>query len=269
MKLKLMLLLLFFPLILLTACDGAPTYAQFCKKHSEICEEFTNDSWCKKEKIAVGFANYNLLSTKSDHEKFKLLIAYEAYAKCVDFSTKIEHIKLKHKRTMRFENLVKVQKRIKTLSKETRSSLNPELLYFHWSRYLNKTALAKFLQLEGSAALETPSSQINLATYYTKVDRDKTLGILFHALELYQENDVINKEVFKSISSIFAEKKNVKQAYIWLKILHLYDPKDKDISSKTLTQYVEGYRLKGPFLNEVAEDTLQKITQGEFVTPKF
>ena len=36
--------------------------------------------------------------------------------------------------------------------------------------------------MEGSAALETPESQFNLATYYIKRDPDKTLDLLFHAL---------------------------------------------------------------------------------------
>jgi len=208
MKLKLIITLIFCPLLLLAACDSAPNYKQLCEEHAEFCEEFTKDSWCKREKVSVSFAHLDLLNSKADYEKFKLLIAYEDYAKCVDLSTNLEHIKSKNKRTMRFDNLVKAKKLIKQLSKETINSPHPDLLYYHWSRYLNKQSLAKFLRLEGTAALETPSSQINLATYYAKVDRDKTLGLLFHALELYKEDDVINPIVFKSMSSILADKKN-------------------------------------------------------------
>lgn len=258
------------PLLLtLSACEDGHTLKKICGDSSEMCEEFTADSWCKKERKATIFANYEHLLNPKDKEKFNQLIAYEKYASCMEHAAKIEHIKLKHKQTARVENYVKAKEKIKAISIKTKNSEHPELLYYHWSRYMDNKALAKFLKMEGSAALETPESQFNLATYYAKRDPKKTLSLLFHALELNKPNSEVNPEIFKSITTIFTDKKEYKQAYIWLNILHIYSPEDKDISKDTLAQYSEAYGLNAKFLNDVALSTIEKIEQGQFQSPKF
>lgn len=255
--------------LFLFSCDSKPTFAELCDQYSEICHEFEEDSWCKRERIAVGYSNIMHLQNQDDNHKYHVLIAYEDYAKCMDFASQIEHIKLKHKRTMRINNAIKAKEKIIRLSKETENSRHPNLLYFHWTRYLNEQALHKFLLLEGTSALETPESQLNLATYYSKRKPGKTLSLLYHALELYKADEVINKEIFKSLTSIFTEKKEAKQAYIWLKVLQLYDPEDENIGKNSLENFVTGYQLDGEFLDKVAASTLSKIQTGKFKAPNF
>lgn len=263
------LLLLFCCTYLLSGCDSKPTLAQICKNNPEICNEFNEDSWCKKERISVGISNYAHITEPNDLNKFNQLIAYEDYAKCVSHSAKIEHIKLKGKKTKRIDNMMKAKGRVEEISKQTEDSEHPRLLYFHWTRYLNEEALNKFLALEGTKALETPESQYELATYYTKIDLDKTLQLLFHALELYKIDEEINDDIFKSLSSIFAQKEEAKQAYIWIKVLSLYDPEDPDLGENSLNNYVNTYQLDQIFLDQVAEATLEKVLNGTFVAPKF
>ena len=260
-------LCLFF--LLLAGCDTGPNLAKMCEQHQEICNEFNEDSWCKRERIAVGFKNVALKENASDLNKYHLLVAYENYAACMNHASKIEHIKLKEKRTLRIDNYMKAKGKIEALSKETVTSEHPELLYYHWTRHLNKEALAKFLKMEGSGVLETPSSQFNLATYYAKRDPNKTLSLLFHALELYRPNEEVNTEIFKSISTIFEDKKEYKQAYIWLKVLQLHTPDDETINDKTLKKYIKVFALDAPFLNKVAESTLDKIESGTFKSPRY
>ncbi len=256
--------------LFLLGCDSRPDLASICKESPELCTEFLEDSWCKKERVETIYENYFLNTAQSNQDKLKynLLIAYEEYAACMDHASKIEHIKLKYKQRNRIDNFVKAKERIKEISVDTRSSNHPELLYYHWTRYLNESALEKFLAMEGSAALDTPESQFNLATYYIKRDPEHTLDLLFRALELVKEGDVINKEIFKSLTTIFTDKKEYKQAYIWLKILNLYDPEDKDISEQGLKDYTQFYKLDAPFLDKVAEATLNKIFDGQFTAPK-
>jgi len=254
---------------LVSGCDNSKSYAQLCEENTEICYEFHEDSWCKRERLRVGIANLALVTRPEDLQKFELLIAYEAYESCVSHAAKIEHIKLKEKKTRRIDNMMKAREKIQRLSDETVSSEHPRLLYFHWTRYLNKESLAKFLALEGTPELETPDSQHELATYYVKRDLNKTLQLLFHALELYQAGDELNVEIFKSLSSIFAETNKEKQAYIWLKILQLYAPEDTDINEATLTNYVKKYSLDGKFLDKVALSTLNKIKEAQFIAPQF
>lgn len=265
---KLLKIALILPLCTLFACDNGKNFAVLCEQNPEICEEFQEDTWCKRERIAVGFANLNYKKSTNDSHKFHQLIAYEGYEKCMAHASQIEHIKLKNKKTMRINNMLKAREKIKEISEQTRSSEHPDLLYFHWSRYLNEQSLYKFLALEGNELLETSERQVNLATYYAKRDPNKTLGLLYHALELYPVNAELNTEIFKSIASIFADKKEYKQAYIWSKVLQLYDPEDINVNTKSLQGYISTHKLNQTFLDKVAETILDKITTGTFVSPK-
>lgn len=262
------LFVVLFFLIILSGCDSGPSFAQLCEENPEICGEFHDDSWCKRERIAVGSANIQHKIKADDLQKFNQLIAYENYNKCVTHASKIEHIKLKEKKTRRIENMMKARLRIEEIAEQTRTSEHPRLLYFHWTRYLNEQALEKFLALEGTNELETPESQYELATYFIKRDQDKTLQLLFHSLELHNTETQINVEVFKSLSSIFADKNQPKQSYIWLKVLQLYMPSDPSISENTLNGYVILNRLDVDFLDKIAAATLSKIVNGGFIAPK-
>lgn len=42
---------------LITACNKAPSFADLCDQHPKICSEFKENSWRKRERIVVGFAN--------------------------------------------------------------------------------------------------------------------------------------------------------------------------------------------------------------------
>lgn len=252
---------------LLPACNKAPTFAELCDEHPKICNEFKEDTWCKSERKSVGFSNLAHQKIPDELQKHNQLISYENYAKCMEIASKIEHIKLKNKKDTRINNMIKATKRIKEISDNTVNSKHPGLLYFHWSRYLNKNALQTFLALEDTKQLETPTLQLNLATYYAKTDQSKTLNLLYHALELTNINEPINTDIFKSISTILTDKKKPKQVYIWLKILTSYSPKDKTVTTLSLKEYAQTFNLNDEFLDKIASKTLDAILQGEFKKP--
>jgi hypothetical protein len=254
--------------LLLPACDNKPSFSQLCDSNTEICNEFEQDSWCKRERIKVGFANLEQKLASSDINKYNQLIGYENYAKCMDHASKIEHIKLKSKQMMRVNNSIKAKKRITEISKETEKSDHPHLLYYHWSRYINEESLANFMAQEDSEALENSHSQYNLATYYTKINPNKTLKLLYRSLELYQEDETIYPEVFQSISTVFLEKRQAKQVYIWLRILRLHSPENEQVTEKSLNDYIVGYKLDKKLLDKVAAKTLDQIEDGTFKSPK-
>lgn len=253
----------------LFACDTGPNFARLCDEHPKICNEFQEDSWCKKERINVGMSNYAYIDDASEINQYHQLISYEKYAKCMDFASQIQHIKLKHKQSIRIENGMLARKRIDEISQQTKNAEHPYLLFYHWSRYIDKDALASFLKLEGSAELETPRGQFYLATHYIKRDLDKTLGLLFHALELYEQGDEIEVEIFKSISSIFAKKENAKLTYVWLKIAQLNSPEDESVKVEVLQSYIDGYGLNAVLLDQVAQATINKINLGKFTKPSY
>ncbi|PHR85668.1 MAG: hypothetical protein COA59_01620 [Colwellia sp.] len=262
-------LTLFFLLLLLSSCDSSQSLTELCKENSQICQEFGQDNWCKSERINVALARIELKAINKDSLKYNLLIAYENYVGCMGLASQIQHIKLKEKTTIRKNNLIKAKTKLVALSDQTLNSTHPHLLYYHWSRKLNKNALTQFLMLEGSAALENSISQFQLATYYVKKDKNKTLHLLFRSLELHQPNEKIIPEVFETLVTIFSNKGKPKQAYIWLKIYHLVTTKQNEQVKQQLVQYQSAYSLDGEFLDKVAHNTLAKIKAGKFKTPKY
>lgn len=263
-------LLILLPFVsVLWGCNPVPTVNELCELYQETCQAFTPDSWCKAERKSILLNTHAVANSEEGKNKYNLLLSYEKYKACMNKAAKIEHIKLKEKKAFRLQNEVHAQEQIEKLSNATKGDDNPYLLYYHWSRYLDNKALTKFLQYEKNGQLETPELQFFLATHYVKIDTHKTIGLLFHALELYQPGDDINIEIFKSLVSIFTDKKEYKKAYIWLKILELYSIENTNITPETLVQYAQGYNLNTERLNKIADITLEKITDGEFVSPKY
>lgn len=255
--------------IMLTGCDNGVSIAKMCEADPQICIDIHDDNWCRKERKALLHHNYLVKQDNADHEKYKELLAYEDYIGCMSLASQIEHIKLKEKKTRRINSLLNAERRFEKLAKETRASDNPHLLFFHWSRYLDKEALAEFTSKEGSGELETAELQQFLATYYIKRDPEKTLGILFHSLELTPVDSPLNDEVFESIANIFNDKKEYKQTYIWLKVLQLYNPEDTHLNQTLINDYVKKHGLDTDFLNTVAAVTLKNIQEGKFKAPQY
>lgn len=266
---KMKLLIIIFSLLLLSSCDNSKSLTALCKENTQICQEFGQDNWCKKERNSVSLARIDLKATNKDEHKYKVLVAYEDYVQCMGLASQIQHIKLKEKTTMRKNNLFKAEEKLASLSDQTVNSSHPHLLYYHWSRHLNKDSLGQFLKLEGSAALENSLSQFQLATYYAKKNKNKTLRLLFRALELHQPNEELIPEVFQTLATIFTNQDKPKQAYIWLKTYHLVTTKHNKQIEKQLKQYQNAYALDGDFLDKVASNTLTKINSGEFKTPTY
>ena len=260
---------LFLILFVLLGCDSSKNLADLCKENPQICQEFGEDSWCKSERNHVSLSRISLKTRKQEAQMYPLLIAYEEYIKCMSLASQIQHIKLKEKTTLRKNNLYKAQAMLSELTTEVADSKHPHLLFYRWSRQSDRDALQQFLQLEGSADLEDTISQHNLATYYVKKDINKTLKLLFHALELQQPKEKLMPEILQTLATIFANKDKPKQAYIWLKAYQLTLKKKEQRVDTSLQQLIKGYGLDEEFLNKVAANSLENIRQGKFKAPKF
>ncbi|MBU2892553.1 DUF2989 domain-containing protein [Colwellia sp. D2M02] len=266
---KLRFFIIFLPLTI-AGCDNSPNLAQLCQENTEICNDFGKDNWCKVERNNVSLSRIALKNKPSaDIEKFTLLLAYESYIKCMALASQIQHIKLKEKTTMRKNHLLKAKAHLVALTDETASSEHPHLLYYHWSRTANRTALEKFLALEGSPILENAIDQYHLATYYVKREPKKTLRLLYRSLELHQPQTELEVETLQTLATIFTNKKEYKQAYIWLKAYELAQETPDKWVVETLQQYQQAYQLDHEFLDEVAMNTLDNILAGSFTTPRY
>jgi len=255
--------------LLLSGCDDRVSLADICEQSTEICTEFKQDSWCKRERVSIARLRMNIKNNNLEEDKFKALVAYEGYIKCMSLAAQIQHIKLKEKGTFRKQNVIAAKESLNSLINQTRNSNHPHLLYYHWSREIDANALGRLLKLEGTSQLENSTAQYHLATYYIKRNTTKTLQLLYRALELHELGTVLESEVLQTLSSIHIKKKQYKKAYIWLKIYQLYLDEPDKLTEESLTNYAITHNLDIGFLDKVASSTLDKILGGEFASPKI
>lgn len=253
----------------LGSCDDRVNLSELCSDNKEICGEFGKDSWCKVERVNVALNRIKVKSNGLDADKYNLLIAYEGYIKCMSLASQIQHIKLKEKTTLRKNNLFKAKAKLSLLSEENSHSKHPHLLYYYWSRESNNLALDELLKLEGTSSLENSTAQYHLATYYIKRDANKTLGLLYHALELHQPGTDISPEILQTLATIFTKKRQYKQAYIWLRTYQLLQDKPDKMIEGSLNTFQLANKLDADFLDKVASATLAKIEAGKFTSPTY
>lgn len=251
--------------LMLCGCDSMPTIKEICENSPNMCNDLNTDSWCRVERSEIIENRYLSTRKQTDEQKYKLLMAFEDYSTCIEKASKIEHIKLKEKKTTRVKGYLTSVREIRRLSYETRGSNMPELLYYHWSRHGNKNSLRKFLAFEDTEKLETPKMQYALATYYVKIDTDKTINILYHALELYRPGEDIDVEIMKTLSSLFMDEEKHKQAYVWAKVAEDFGAEDIDLTPLQTRMINDG--LDVAKLDNLAANTLTKIQEGQFVAP--
>ena len=254
--------------LLLSGCDDRASLADICEQSAEICNEFKPDSWCKSDRVAVARSRIDIINNNLDADKFKALVAYEGYIKCMSLAAQIQHIKLKEKGTFRKQNVMKAKESLVSLVDQTRGSNHPHLLYYHWSREIDVNALDRLLKLEGTSQLDNSTAQYHLATYYIKRDTTKTLQLLYRALELHEPGTKLEPEVLQTLSTIFIKRKLYKKAYIWLRVYQLQQDKADKLTVEGLANYAITHKLDIDFLNQVSSHTLDKILEGEFVSPK-
>ncbi|PKI16164.1 DUF2989 domain-containing protein [Colwellia sp. 12G3] len=255
--------------LLLNGCDNNVNLKQLCNENAEICNEFGKDSWCKGQRIDVALNRIKVKNNNLDEDKYKLLISYEDYIQCMSLASQIQHKKSKEKTTLRNDNLFKAKTQLAQLSEQSADSKHPHLLYYHWSRGSSALALEAFLQLEGDQILENSTAQYHLATYYIKRDSNKTLGLLYHALELHQPGTELSPEILQTLATIFTKKRQYKQAYIWLRTYQLLQDEPDEMIETSLNSYQRAKGLDADFLDKVASTTLTKIEAGEFTSPSY
>jgi hypothetical protein len=255
--------------LLLNGCDNNVNLKQLCDDNADICNDFGQDRWCKSQRNDITLNRIKIKNFDLDTDKYNLFIAYEGYIKCMSLASQIQHKKSKEKTTFRKDNLLKAKDKLAKLSKRSANSKHPHLLYYYWSRESNHLALEEFLKLEGDPILENSTAQYHLATYYIKRDSNKTLGLLYHALELHQPGTELSPEILQTLVTIFTKKRQHKQAYIWLRTYQLLQNEPDEMIETSLKHYQQQNALDTDFLDEVASSTLAKIEAGQFVSPSY
>ncbi len=255
--------------LLLSGCTDIfeKSIADICEDHPQMCKNLNKDGWCRAEKSRIIKSRYHHFLAPDEEYKYQLLLGFEDYKACISKASQIEHIKLKEKKTGRVKALLAAEKELKLLARDTRDSDNPNLVYFHWSRFGSESHLDKFLSYRDKGLLETPELQVALASYYVKFDQEKTIDALFHALELYQEGDEINPEIFKSLTNIFIKLEDFSTAYKWGYVAKEFDGKDLDLPEVETLVIRNGGNVEA--LEKAAEYYVDKLKEGDFNAPRY
>jgi hypothetical protein len=141
------------------------------------------------------------------------------------------------------------------------------LLYYHWSRNNDQSALTKLLALENDPSVtEDAEIQFFLASYYIKFDEDKTIDLLYKTLELNKAEQTPNPEIYTSLISLFYKQEKYKHAYTFAKIAQLSGITNVEIFPIEQQLTATGKSLSG--LDTLAQQTYDSIQAGQFVSPR-
>ncbi|MEM5552671.1 DUF2989 domain-containing protein [Pseudoalteromonas neustonica] len=254
-------------LLALTGCEEPLTLAQVCKDTPGLCNDLNKDSHCKEQRADVIMARYYEYKEPTDENKYALLKGFEKYDQCVSLAAKIEHIKLKEKTTSRVEGHLTSIKEITRIFQDTKNTNHPGLLYYHWSRNNDQSALTKLLTIEDQPSVtEDAEMQFFLATYYIKFDEEKTIDLLYKTLELNKPDQIPNPEIYTTLVSLFNKHEKFKHAYTFAKIAQLSGITNIDIMSIEHQLTASGKSLNS--LDSLAEQTFESIQTGQFVSPR-
>lgn len=264
-----LLCLLIFSLFLFgceNAFFGEKTISQICREYPQMCQDLNSDAHCRKEKAEIIRSRYANLQAPSDQLKYQLLLQFEDYKVCIGKAAQIEHIKRKEKKTDRVKGVITARRQLAQLARDTKDSKDPYLLHYHWSRFGKEESMNNFLALEATGALEKPDLQVKLAEYYVKKDLDRTVNILYHALELYKSGDTVDPEIFYSLSTIFLKQERFPRAYVWAYIAKEYGVRDLDLAQ--IEALVRQVGKRPNRLEDIADDYISDIRSGKFVAPE-
>jgi len=255
-------------LLLLAGCgEEQQTVAKICQDSPSVCNDLNEDSHCNIQRADVIFDRYAEGKLPSDKNKYKLLISFEKYSKCIELASGIEHIKLKEKTTSRVNGFLTSLEEIKRLTEETVSSEDPNLLQYHWSRHQSQPHLDKFLQAEKDKQLETPELQVALASYYMKRDVKKTIAILHHALSLYPADAAVDPEIYTALTTIHYKQRNYQLSLLWALIAE--QAGIERIEFDRIKTELKELKIDADPIESLADETLESIQLGQFKAPQL
>ncbi|PSW21032.1 DUF2989 domain-containing protein [Photobacterium sanctipauli] len=256
-------LCLLVSLLLLSGCfERHRSTDSLCEANPQLCADTNlNDGQCRLQRTTLIWKRYDVLKNPTDAEKFKELKFTYDYQKCLEYAARIEPTELKERKTNRTRALLSAYDSIKRLNQELADSTDPEIIYYRWSQG-DKRALRQFLMLEGTPALETPDMQLALATFYTTNDKEKTVGLLKHALELYNKGEKVKPEIIQSLATIAHQSGDTELAYLWSMI---GNELEMQIGSRDkLIAFYPMADQKREAIDQRAGDLAEAIARGKF-----
>lgn len=252
-------------ILVLTGCDqfSSKTVAQMCQENPEFCSDLNPDSWCRAEKADIIKHRYEHFENQSNRDQYQLLVFFEHYKDCIEKAAQIRHIKLREKETGRMKGVLTAQRELKRIANETRNIDDPYLNYYHWSRFGSDSALRRFLNDHRSGRLNSAELNVGLASYFAKLDSGKAINALYTALSLYNDEQMVDPEIFISLYTLHTERDEVDRAITWGLIGSEYE--SNNVDTFELESVAEQHGLDINTLKKKAKDLHSKIEDRDFV----
>jgi hypothetical protein len=255
-------------LFLLSACgEKELNITQVCQEKPGLCTDLVEDGHCRVERSETILARFGEQKLPSDANKYRLLLDFEKYSKCMELAKGIEHIKLKEKTTARVNSYMVSLNEIKRLTDETVTSDYPGLLYYHWSRHQSRPHLEKFEQAAQAGQLNTPDLKFALARYY--IERDKSLAIttMLDALKLYKAGDVVDTDIYTSLTTLYFKQNKLPESYHWALVAQ--EAGVERIEFDMILKSAKDNALDKDKIETLADETVAGLEVGQFQPPVF
>jgi hypothetical protein len=255
-------------LFLLSACgEKELNITQVCQEKPGLCTDLVEDGHCRVERSETILARFGEQKLPSDANKYRLLLDFEKYSKCMELAKGIEHIKLKEKTTARVNSYMVSLNEIKRLTDETVTSDYPGLLYYHWSRHQSRPHLEKFEQAAKAGQLNTPDLKFALARYY--IERDKSLAIttMLDALKLYKAGDVVDTDIYTSLTTLYFKQNKLPESYHWALVAQ--EAGVERIEFDMILKSAKDNALDKDKIETLADETVAGLEVGQFQPPVF
>lgn len=261
------LLLMVFVLILVGCGESEISISEICETKPKVCNDLMDDSHCKLERRNVVYSRYYEGSVPSDAKKYRLLLDFEKYSKCMELASGIEHIKLKEKTTQRINSYHVSLAEIKRLSDETLSSDHPGLLYYHWSRHQSKSHLERFLKAAEQNNFAEPDLQFALASHFLAERNPKAIEAMHQTLKLYKANQRVDPEIYKTLTTAYYKQKKYIESYHWALVSQAAGV--ERIEFQLIIKDLDKQNFDHDKIKTIAEKTLLLIEEGKYQPPKF
>jgi hypothetical protein len=255
-------------LVLLSACgEKELNITQVCQEKPGLCTDLIEDGHCRVERSETILARFGEQKLPSDANKYRLLLDFEKYSKCMELAKGIEHIKLKEKTTARVDSYMVSLNEIKRLTDETVTSDYPGLLYYHWSRHQSRPHLEKFEQAAQAGQLNTPDLKFALARYY--IERDKSLAIttMLDALKLYKAGEVVDTDIYTSLTTLYFKQNKLPESYHWALVAQAAGV--ERIEFDMILKSAKDNALDKDKIETLADETVAGLEVGQFKPPVF
>ncbi|MGR5193084.1 DUF2989 domain-containing protein [Vibrio rotiferianus] len=251
--------------LLLSGCfEGNQTTEELCEKNPELrCEQLNmSDGQCRIPRTNLVWHRFEVMKSPTEANKVQEYKLVAEYRKCLELASQITPIDQSALKRQRFNALVNSIDELGRIVGDLQSTSDPSTLYFLWSQTGDNNARRRFLQMEGTTALDTAELQFALATFYTTRDQEKTITILDKALSLTHDGKV-NPEILKSMASLHQGLNKKERAYIWTMVAKRFEVQvASEKNLKVMFNFPDASKYDA--LDDIASNVAKAIDKGRY-----